>query len=69
MDQDRAAEFTGRVTANPVRACSLVTDLVTRARTGDKRAWDALVERYAPLIWSICRRYRLSRESGTFWGR
>jgi RNA polymerase sigma factor (sigma-70 family) len=36
-----------------------VTDLVTRARTGDKQAWDALVERYAPLVWSICRRYRL----------
>ena len=35
------------------------TDLVTRAGNGDKRAWDALVERYAPLIWSICRRYRL----------
>ena len=38
-----------------------VTDLVTRARNGDKQAWDALVERYAPLIWSICRRYRLCR--------
>ena len=38
----------------------VVTDLVTRARNGDKRAWDALVERYAPLIWSICRRYRLA---------
>ena len=37
-----------------------VTDLVTRARKGDQRAWDALVERYAPLIWSICRRYQLS---------
>ena len=61
MDQDRAAELIGRVAANPVCAGSLVTDLVTRARTGDKRAWDALVERYAPLIWSICRRYRLSR--------
>jgi RNA polymerase sigma factor (sigma-70 family) len=23
------------------------------------RRWDAIVERYAPLIWSICRRYRL----------
>jgi RNA polymerase sigma factor (sigma-70 family) len=61
MDQDRAAELTGPVAANPVRDGSLVTDLVTRARTGDKRAWDALVERYAPLIWSICRRYRLGR--------
>jgi RNA polymerase sigma factor (sigma-70 family) len=30
------------------------------AREGDQRAWDAIVERYAPLVWSICRRYRLS---------
>jgi RNA polymerase sigma factor (sigma-70 family) len=37
-----------------------VTDLVTRARNGDSTAWDALVERYAPLIWSICRRHRLA---------
>ena len=37
-----------------------VIDLVTRARNGDSKAWDALVERYAPLIWSICRRYRLA---------
>jgi RNA polymerase sigma factor (sigma-70 family) len=37
----------------------LVTDLVTRARDGDKQAWDALVERYAPLVWSICRGHRL----------
>jgi RNA polymerase sigma factor (sigma-70 family) len=38
-----------------------LTALVTRARNGDKQAWDELVERYAPLIWSICRRYRLGR--------
>jgi RNA polymerase sigma factor (sigma-70 family) len=37
-----------------------VTDLVTHARNGDKQAWDALVERYAPLVWSICRRNRLA---------
>jgi RNA polymerase sigma factor (sigma-70 family) len=37
----------------------VVTDLVVSARNGDKQAWDALVERYAPLIWSICRRHRL----------
>jgi RNA polymerase sigma factor (sigma-70 family) len=37
----------------------LVTGLVARARHGDQRAWDALVERYAPLIWSICHRYQL----------
>jgi len=38
-----------------------VTQLVTRARNGDQQAWDALVERYAPLVWSICRRHRLDR--------
>ena len=38
-----------------------VSELVARAKDGDKQAWDALVERYAPLIWSICRRHRLSR--------
>jgi len=38
---------------------SRVIDLVTRARNGDKQAWDELVERYAPLIWSICRRHQL----------
>jgi RNA polymerase sigma factor (sigma-70 family) len=37
-----------------------VTDLVTRARDGDRQAWDALVERYAPLICSICRRHQLA---------
>jgi RNA polymerase sigma factor (sigma-70 family) len=36
-----------------------VVALVIRARDGDERAWAALVERYAPLIWSLCRRYRL----------
>jgi len=38
----------------------VVIDLVTRARDGDKQAFDSLVERYAPLIWSICQRCRLS---------
>ena len=38
-----------------------VTALVTRAKNGDKQAWDELVDRYTPLIWSICRRYRLRR--------
>ena len=43
----------------PIRGDPSVTDLVIRARRGDKQAWDALVERYAPLVWSICRRYRM----------
>ena len=47
-------------TAN-VLAHPSVTDLVARARGGDRRAWDALVERYTPLILTICRKYRLDR--------
>jgi RNA polymerase sigma factor (sigma-70 family) len=60
MSED-AAGFTGQADTGAVHAGPLVIDLVRRAGSGDKRAWDALVERYAPLIWSICRRYRLSR--------
>ena len=41
----------------------VVTSLVTRARNGDRQAWDALVDRYAPLIWSICRKYRLEADA------
>ena len=44
---------------DPVRNTPAAADLVTRARNGDKQAWDALVERYSPLIWRICRRHRL----------
>jgi RNA polymerase sigma factor (sigma-70 family) len=36
-----------------------VIALVACARSGDMKAWDALVERYDPLIWSVCRGYRL----------
>src|SRR5580700_8504116 len=46
--------------ANSDADCS-VSDLVARARSGDRQAWDALVERYAPLIWSICRKHRLGQ--------
>jgi RNA polymerase sigma factor (sigma-70 family) len=45
--------------AGPVPGNAPVTDLMMRARDGDQHAWDAIVERYAPLVWSICRRYRL----------
>jgi len=52
--------------AGPILGHMPVTDLVMRARDGDQQAWDAIVERYAPLVWSICRRYRLSgTDAGT----
>lgn len=38
-----------------------VVALVGRAAGSDQEAWDELVERYSPLVWSICGRYRLGR--------
>jgi RNA polymerase sigma factor (sigma-70 family) len=38
-----------------------VIALVARVGDGDQEAWDELIERYAPLVWSICVRYQLSR--------
>lgn len=48
--------------------------LLTRAADGDQRAWDDLVERFAPLVWSIARTHRLdvvaaSDVSQTVWLR
>jgi RNA polymerase sigma factor (sigma-70 family) len=34
--------------------------LPARAVAGDQGAWDELVEWYAPMVWSICTRFRLS---------
>jgi RNA polymerase sigma factor (sigma-70 family) len=43
-----------------VRDDPTVVALVTRAAGGDPAAWEAIVERYAPLVWSICARFQLS---------
>ena len=43
-----------------VRDDPYVVALVARADAGDEGAWDEIVDRYAPLVWSICARYRLS---------
>jgi RNA polymerase sigma factor (sigma-70 family) len=42
------------------RADPSVLDLVTRAREGNQDAWDAIVDRYSPLIWSACRRFGMT---------
>jgi RNA polymerase sigma factor (sigma-70 family) len=39
-----------------------VVSLISRVGDGDQDAWNELVERYAPLVWSICARSQLSRE-------
>ncbi len=44
-----------------VRDDPSVIMLVERARDGDQRAWNQIVERYGPLVWSICNRYQLNR--------
>ena len=36
-----------------------VVALVTRASRGDQDAWHEIVDRYAPLVYTICTRYRL----------
>jgi DNA-directed RNA polymerase specialized sigma24 family protein len=61
QDQEKAMATNPALTqqASRRRDDPVVTGLVTRARNGDQQAWDALVDRYAPLIWSICRRHRL----------
>jgi RNA polymerase sigma factor (sigma-70 family) len=35
------------------------TELVAAAAAGDREAWNALVERYAGLVWSVTRSWRL----------
>jgi len=36
-----------------------VTELLSRARELDQKAWDQIVERYTALLWSVARAYRL----------
>lgn len=35
-------------------------ELLTRVIAGDERAWDEVVDRFAGLVWSVARSYRLS---------
>jgi RNA polymerase sigma factor (sigma-70 family) len=58
----------------PVDDNPQVVNLVIDARKGNQQAWNALVELHSPLVWSICRRYRLSQAdtedvSQTVWMR
>jgi RNA polymerase sigma factor (sigma-70 family) len=39
-------------------------DLVARARAGDQAAWNALVDRFLPLVNSVIARFRLSAADG-----
>lgn len=37
-----------------------VAGLVAAAATGDRHAWDTLVDRFAPVVWAVARGHRLS---------
>lgn len=41
-----------------------LTDLVSAAQEGDQHAWNAIVERFLPLVGAIARQYRLSEADG-----
>jgi RNA polymerase sigma factor (sigma-70 family) len=55
-------ELEARLSRTLEEADSSVTALVSRAAAGNQDAWDRVVERYAPLVYSICTRYRLSKQ-------
>lgn len=38
-----------------------IPDLLSRAQAGDSEAWNALVDRFLPLVFSILSRFRMSR--------
>jgi RNA polymerase sigma factor (sigma-70 family) len=40
---------------------SEVADTVRRAADGDRGAWEAIVEDFSGLLWSVCRGYRLEQ--------
>src|SRR5215475_10826811 len=51
-----------RAARTAMRNDPLVIALVTHAAAGDQGAWDKIIERYSPLVWSICLRYQLDRQ-------
>lgn len=57
-DQAEAARINALAT-DPDDELSMAA-LVTRAAEGDPVAWEEIVDRYAPLVWSICRRFQLT---------
>jgi RNA polymerase sigma factor (sigma-70 family) len=49
-------------TADEKAPDELLAALVRAAAGGDARAWEQLVDRFASLVWSICRAHRLTDE-------
>lgn len=43
-----------------IQTTASTTELVQAAAGGDERAWELVVERYSPLVWSVVRTYPLA---------
>ena len=56
MSAIRGSSTPAQVSVDQIRGDLPVSDLVTLASNGEHQAWDALIERYAPLVWSRCLR-------------
>ncbi len=48
------------MSSGPRASSPPLADLVAAARGGDQLAWNAIVDRYADLVWAVCRQCRLS---------
>jgi len=59
MGTEGKSSFTSEGNA-AMRDDPVVAALVARAAGHDEEAWNQLVERYSPMVWAICVRYRLS---------
>jgi len=55
-DDPAVGSLTTRTVAGQLTAAALVA----RATEGDPAAWRTIVDRYSPLVWSICSRFQLS---------
>ncbi|MEJ7726060.1 MAG: sigma-70 family RNA polymerase sigma factor, partial [Actinomycetes bacterium] len=42
-----------------------MSDLVDRALNGDEAAWNEIVDRYAGLVWSVVRGFRLDHAAAS----
>lgn len=50
--------------ALPIGPETALPELVAAATSGDRAAWNSLVERFEPLVASVIRRYRLTESDG-----
>lgn len=59
VQTDDVDGLTGRTTS------AAVSDLVDRATEGDEAAWNEIVDRYAGLVWSVVRGFRLDHAAAS----